>query len=140
MKEFLYKITSSTVAFLVLFSTLSFTVDKHYCGDRLVEVAIFSDVKGCGMVKDMEIDKETSDVISFSKTSCCKNESSFIEGNSIDQQAVQKLKLQQINFATALIVSFNNLTIETSHITSFSHYDPPIVDHEVIILYENFRI
>ena len=37
------------MAIVVLFSTMSFTVDMHYCGDNLVETAIFHKAKGCGM-------------------------------------------------------------------------------------------
>jgi len=35
------------MAFVVLFSTMSFTVNMHYCGDTLVETAIFKKAKGC---------------------------------------------------------------------------------------------
>ena len=49
MKQFFYKIMSLAMAFVVLFSTMSFTVNMHYCGDTLVETAIFHKAKGCGM-------------------------------------------------------------------------------------------
>nr|WP_311195967.1 hypothetical protein [Antarcticibacterium sp. 1MA-6-2] len=49
MKSILYKISSSLLASLVLLSTLSFTVNKHFCGDFLVDQAIFSAAETCGM-------------------------------------------------------------------------------------------
>ena len=41
MKQLLNKILSLSMAFVVLFSTMSLTVDMHYCGDTLVDTAIF---------------------------------------------------------------------------------------------------
>ena len=35
MKQILSKISYFTLALLVLFSTFSFTVDKHYCGEKV---------------------------------------------------------------------------------------------------------
>ena len=42
MREVFRKIASVSVALLVLFSTMSFSVDMHYCGDHLVDFS-FSD-------------------------------------------------------------------------------------------------
>jgi hypothetical protein len=136
MKELLHKISSILVAFLVLFSTLSFTVDRHYCGERLIDVAVFSEASGCGM----EIEKGNSDVLSFSKKSCCKNETSIVEGNSIDQQALQKLKLPQIHFLTAFLVSYDNFFVDTTQASSLYLYKPPIIHKDITLLFENFRI
>ena len=45
----LHKIFSLSMALLVLMSTVSVTIEKHFCGDHLVDVAIFSDAEKCGM-------------------------------------------------------------------------------------------
>ncbi|WP_455429473.1 HYC_CC_PP family protein, partial [Maribacter hydrothermalis] len=37
MKKFYHKILSVIMAFVVLLSTMSFTIDFHYCGDLLVD-------------------------------------------------------------------------------------------------------
>lgn len=41
MKKAFQHSISVAMAFLVLFSTFSFTVDKHFCGSFLVDKAIF---------------------------------------------------------------------------------------------------
>tara|TARA_R110002033_G_scaffold155892_1_gene192145 strand:+ start:131 stop:289 length:159 start_codon:yes stop_codon:yes gene_type:complete len=41
MNNNFYKIASFLMALLVLFSTFSFTVDKHFCGNTLVDTAVF---------------------------------------------------------------------------------------------------
>jgi len=40
------------MAFVVLFSTMSFTVNMHYCGDTLVETAIFHKAKAEVVLND----------------------------------------------------------------------------------------
>ena len=47
------------MAIVVLFSTMSFILNMHYCGDTLVEIALLSKAKGCGM--KIEMDKPSSE-------------------------------------------------------------------------------
>lgn len=37
------------MALLVFLSTLSFTIESHYCGDVLVDTSMFDAVDTCGM-------------------------------------------------------------------------------------------
>ena len=70
MKQFFHKISSILMAIVVLFSTMSFTVDMHYCGDSLVETAIFHKAEGCGM----EMQKPSDEGCSVAVKNCCSNE------------------------------------------------------------------
>ena len=54
MKRVSQKITSLIMAFVVLVSTMSFTYDLHFCGDILVDVALFAKADSCGMEKVLE--------------------------------------------------------------------------------------
>ena len=136
MKQLIHNFFSGLLAIIVLLSTLSFTVDSHYCGERLVDVAVFSEVRGCGM----EMENEMSDEVSFSKKPCCKNETSIVEGNSIDQQVLKNLKLQQIDFVTAFVVSYNNLFLDNTQTSLLYLYKPPLIHKDIILLFDNFRI
>ena len=70
-----HKTTSILLSILVLFSTLSLTVEKHFCGNTLVDIAIFSESKKCGMeMTEMKSESQTV------KKSCCKDEIDVIEG------------------------------------------------------------
>ena len=40
------------MAFIVLFSTMSFSVDMHYCGDHLVDFSFFEEADACLMKAD----------------------------------------------------------------------------------------
>jgi hypothetical protein len=77
MQQVFHKIVSVLMSFVVLFSTMSFTIDMHYCGDTLMDTAIFHKAKTCGM----EIQKTaTSSDCSKAKKDCCKEEQIFVEG------------------------------------------------------------
>ena len=66
IKKTIHKIFSVFLALVVLVSTVSFTIEKHFCGDVLIDIAMFSDVKKCSM-EDLEIELEK-----IKKKSCCK--------------------------------------------------------------------
>lgn len=48
MKQTFRKISSLLTAIVVFLSTMSFTIDMHYCGDILVDSAIFEKVGTAG--------------------------------------------------------------------------------------------
>ena len=70
MKFVFHKIASFLMAFVVLFSTMSFTIDMHYCGDTLVDTAIFQKAKACGM----EMQKPSNEGCAVTKKDCCNDE------------------------------------------------------------------
>src|SRR5690606_15745695 len=76
MKKFFLKITSFLLAFLVLLSTVSFTVEKHFCGSFLVDTALFSSADSCGM----EVKQDDGYLCTVTKTSCCSDETILIQG------------------------------------------------------------
>ena len=52
MKPLLHKTGATLLAFLLLFSTLSFSVNMHFCGRSLVDLRLFHQAEGCGMAMD----------------------------------------------------------------------------------------
>ena len=79
MKKALLKIVSAILAILVLFSTFSFTVEKHFCGDFLMDISFIGEVEKCEMDHSKEM-----------KNNCCKDEVLKVEGQDVLQQQVVK--------------------------------------------------
>lgn len=50
MKLFRNKISALITALMVLFSTGSFAVDMHFCGDTLVDLGFYHEDAKCGML------------------------------------------------------------------------------------------
>ncbi len=63
------------MALLLLLSTVSWTVDKHTCFGRVIDVAVFAKAKDCGMAAAMEIFENEA-----IENSCCDDESIIIQG------------------------------------------------------------
>lgn len=67
------------MAFTVLFSTFSFSVALHYCGDTLVATALFKNAETCGMEA-----LETTDTpgCNLLKKNCCTDENIHVAGQN----------------------------------------------------------
>ncbi|MEP0264905.1 hypothetical protein [Dokdonia sp.] len=136
MKTILHKITAITMACVVIFTTMSFTVDMHYCGDILVDVALFKDAKDCGM--GMAMAQSSSDM---KEMSCCHNEQIVIKGQDELKHSLQKISLEQQQFLVAFYDSYIHLfEISAPQAIPFDGYPPPDIVSDLTILHEQFLI
>lgn len=144
MKQLIHKIGSVVMAFIVLFSTFSFTISSHYCGDVLVDSSIFSSAEDCGMAMDHDDGCDTDEsekVCNTSDSMHCLNVEKSVEGNTIEQQALDFSELPKVHFALAFVAAYQSLWIEEipKNLVA-NYYSPPWVTEDVTILFENFRI
>ena len=134
MKSLLsHRIFSIALSFLVLFSTFSLTVEKHFCGNRLVDVAVFSDVKGCGM----EVAPE-----SMTSNSCCKDIVDVIEGqDELTLVSFDDLEFETQLFVSTYIYSFSKLFESLpKQIIPHKDYSPPNIVKDIQLLDDVFII
>lgn len=128
---------SFIMAFVVLFSTMSFTIDMHYCGDTLVETAIFQKAKGCGM----EMESPSTDGCSIMKKNCCSDEQILIDGQDELQLSVDKISFEQEVFIASFYYTFINLFEGLEdQVTPFKYYSPPLVVKDIQVLDEVYLI
>ena len=134
MKKAFIKITSLLLVLLVLFSTFSFTVETHYCGDFLMDISFTGHADDCGMKMEKK---------SFSKKkNCCKDEVITAEGQDELQQFNElKLDFDKQQFVTAFLVSYQDLFVEkTSKNTFYKDFSPPDIPKDYQVLYQSFLI
>ena len=125
------------MAFVVLFSTMSFTVDMHYCGGTLMDTAIFQKAETCGM--DME--KSLSEGCSVTKKSCCSDEQLIVDGQNELQLAVNKISFEQQVFIASFVYSYSNLfEVVYKNVSSFEEYEIPLVVKQIFKLDETYLI
>ena len=67
MNTTLRKISTTLLSLLVLFSSMSFTIDEHYCGTNLMDVSYFGDADNCGS-EELTMNSRTSSV---KQNNCC---------------------------------------------------------------------
>lgn len=125
------------MAFVVLFSTMSFTMNMHYCGDTLMDTAIFQKVKTCGM--DME--NPLSEGCSVTKKNCCNDEQLVLDGQDDLQFHVEKISFEQQLFIASFIYTYINRFEDVNKKTSsFEQYKPPLVIRQIFKLDETYLI
>jgi len=134
MKQLYIKIASFLLAFLLLFSTFSFTVEKHYCGDVLVNVSFTGQTECCAMNMDV--------ITSIKKKNCCKKEIQKIEGqDQLQFNKIEKITGSKQLYVTAFLVSYNDLSNKNKPKNYFykDFFTPDIwLDYQV--LYQTFLI
>ncbi|MDT0674983.1 HYC_CC_PP family protein [Autumnicola musiva] len=133
MKKAFQNSISVLMALVVMFSTMSFTVDKHFCGSVLVDSAILSKAETCGM--------ETSSSEDQLKDSCCSNEKIAVEGQDELKNALQSFDLDQQLFFTVFSYTYINLFESLpQQVVPFKDYIPPLLVKDIPVLHETFLI
>jgi hypothetical protein len=89
LKSILTKILIFFSTTLVLFSSVSFTVEKHLCGGSVYSESFFGNPEKCGM--EAECCMAKNDNTSFSKKTCCKDEIQLINGSIFKNESTLKL-------------------------------------------------
>ncbi|MEN8890082.1 MAG: hypothetical protein ABF239_01980 [Wenyingzhuangia sp.] len=135
MKQVFHKIMSLAMAFVVLFSTMSFTFNMHYCGDTLVETAIFHKAKGCGM----EMEKPSTDGCSITKKNCCDDEQLVVDGQ--DDLQFDKISYDQQLLIASFVYSYISLFEGLDkNVSSYEEYKPPLVVRQLYKIDETYLI
>lgn len=132
MKQFLTKISSFALAFLVLFSTFSFTVDTHYCGDFLIDISFTGETDACGM--DMEKVSKKKD--------CCKDEVHQIEGqDELQTNKIESITFENQQFLATFLISYKDLFVEIdTENNCYKDFSPPDISFDYQISYQSFLI
>lgn len=136
IKDIFHKVFSVSLALIVLVSTMSFTIEKHFCGNILVETAVFSEVAGCGM------DMTKFQTAENDKNSCCKNEVEAVKGqDNLKITSFDDLKFHHQLFLTSYVYSYVNLFEGLSHqIIPHKNYSPPNLVADIQVLDQVFII
>ncbi|WP_035695588.1 HYC_CC_PP family protein [Christiangramia portivictoriae] len=121
MNKAFQHIVSLSMAFMVLLSTMSFTVDKHFCGSHLVDKAVFSKAKTCGM--QMSADAESH---------CCTNEKVSVEGQDELKISFDSFDFHEQLFITTFSFAYLNLFESLpKQIIPFKDYSPPLLVSDI---------
>lgn len=119
------------MALLVLFSTMSFTVDKHFCGDFLVDQAVFSEAETCGMEHHPGMTEKGG----------CSDDSVSVEGQKNLKISFNDLDLDQQVFLFTFTHSYSNLFEEPlKRPVPYLNYTPPLLVYDIQLLDETFLI
>lgn len=141
MKEMAIKTGTFVMALLVLFSTLSFNVNKHYCAGEIASVSYFLHSDGCGMEEEETFCDQDLESDHVEKKSCCSTETDFVNGSDFLQKEIK---------TPSYISSFElfNFPLEEYTFTEgkfkekpqLKLYSPPLLKIDKVVLYETYLI
>lgn len=145
MKQSLtYKVTAVFLSVLVLFSSLSFSIEKHFCEGEMQSSFFDNAADLCDMqaheCNSVEVAEPCCNS-SIEKTDCCIDTSEFIEGISIEQRAQieQNLSLHPIIFLISDFFTTNTGT-EKEIISFYFLLKPILKSIDIGLLFQVFRI
>ena len=126
------------MAALVLLSTLSITIEKHYCADTLVDVAVFTEIESCCSSKT----SSKANTEGEEEEGCCNNEINLLVGqDELSLTKAQSLSPTQVLYAVALAYIFSGQNINTTEDKpDFKAYAPPDRAQDIQLLNEVFLI
>jgi hypothetical protein len=109
----------------------------HFCGDTLVETAVFHKAKGCGM----EMQKPSTKDCEMTKKNCCKDEQLVVHGQDELQLSVHKITFNQQLFIVSFVHTYYTLFEGLDkNIFSYSVYKSPLVIRQLYKLDETYLI
>jgi hypothetical protein len=137
MRQISHKILATVMAFVVLFSTMSFTVDMHFCGDTLVATSMFQKAMGCGM----KMEKPAAEGCAIVKSNCCKDKQMIIDGQDEMQLSTATISFEQQVFITSFVHTYVHLFegVATA-VTAYQAYREPLVSRQLYKLAETYLI
>ncbi len=143
MKDFFRTITAVSLACLLLLSTMSFAINKHFCGDHLVSTSVILKAETCGMDSDSYRKQipTTKKGCSVMKKNCCKDVIELVKGQDDLKLDFSNFSFQQQVFITSFVITYSNLFegLDTQ-IVPFKEYSPPLVVKDIQLLDQVFLI
>lgn len=127
------KTFSVLLSLIILLSSLNFSLSAHYCGQTIVDVALFGEAEACSMAAEMNNDSEEP---------CCSDRQIIIEGEdylsskSFEKQEVEKIDILLSEFHFPL-----ELLLEEEKTHSFLvHYTPPLIEQDITLAVQSFLL
>jgi hypothetical protein len=140
VKSFFSKIISFFLAALILLSTSSFTVDMHFCCNKLVDMSLIGKAKVCAEKVQKKKDP-TKQCTTLQEKDCCSNQSFVKTGDDTIKKANTQLEAETIIFLNTFFYVYVNLFEGLEkNIVPFKQYRPPLLSKDIQILHETYLI
>ncbi|MEM6685139.1 MAG: hypothetical protein AAF617_05025 [Bacteroidota bacterium] len=136
MRKFLKHTCCILLAFLVLGSTFSFTINEHICSGVKMSMSIGFEADTCGM----EEKTTPSDQTTLQQVPCCSDISTLIQGQD-ELPTQQNADINTQTFLQAYVYSYIFILEATdTEKTVYTPYVPPPLIRDIQLLDETFLI
>lgn len=135
------KILASFLSFTLLFSTVSFAVEKHECGGKITDIAVFRDSEKCSPIMEMEgSETHSHKPLSYNKQTCCKDLTQIVQSTIVVEKTSKNTVIQVIEFVKPFEISIKLFEGLEENIIPFRDYTPPLIVTNISILHQTFLI
>ncbi len=150
--SFTYRSIALTLAFLMFFTSVGFTVDMHYCQGELKTFKLFGKAKTCHEMEQGKkacphhkkmLEASGEKEISQIGKDCCSNQTLYVQMD--EEQQHQAEKVLEANpslhyFAIAFVESFLKETLVETAKPSDRHYQTPLIPRDIYVLLETYLL
>ncbi len=138
MKTIIQKSVAVLMVVLVLFSTLSLTINMHFCGDNLIDFALFQSADTCEMdTTNTQNDCDGNQMAN----SCCSDEIIHLEGQDAIKSSFDKSINQQEDVVVFFFLTyFNIFEVKVEKTIPYLNYKPPLLTGDKQALHQTFLI
>ena len=137
MEKIIKKITASILSFIVLFSSMSFAIDEHICGDQVMDVSYFGNADNCGM-EEVKINSNNS---VLKGNNCCLDQITLFQSSLFNIEKptnLHNLELQFLSWNSSLYVGFHIIT--SFKLEYYKDFSPPDINNDFQVLHQVFLI
>lgn len=139
MKKVSIKIVASFLSLILVFSTVSFAVEKHECGGKITDVAVFGNPDKCS--PDMEKMASThAKKLGFNKQTCCKDLSQIVQSSIVVEKTTKNYEIQSVEYITPTIIYVNTFEGLQENIVPLQYYIPQKIITDIPVLHQSFLI
>ena len=136
----------------MLFASMGFLVDMHYCQGQLKSISFLGKAKSChdlgeGMKdcphhkKMLEAKDSAGD--SLSEKGCCSSETIYYHLDKDQKHQVENTVLANAslqNFVIAFVEVFLSSSVTQTENPIYAHYKPPLIPRDIYVLLETFLL
>jgi hypothetical protein len=138
----------------VLFASVGWTIDLHYCQGQFRTFNVFGKATSCHEIaqkmksghckkKLMTCHKSGGVEMAHEEQGCCSNKT--IQLNDLDElifagESAVKSHLELKYTSSALTISLSSDHTEQVNQPKYLNYKPPLIDRDVLVCYQVFRI
>ncbi|MCM4156639.1 hypothetical protein [Gramella sp. AN32] len=137
-KVFFLRILSIFLSLGVLFATMSFSVNTHYCCNELVATSFFIKAKNC----NYKIPDKRPKICVINEAACCQDKFIAKTGREDLKKVDYIVNLYPFALSNTSIYPYNIDLFEglQQKNAQFIHYSPPLISKDILILHETFLI
>ena len=148
-----YKISAFLLAFLMLSSSVGFSLDLHYCQGNFKNLAFFKQAETCHDLakkassehcKKMQKPCHKKDITKSGvecENSCCSHNTILIEADTdLFSAKIIKTDFLSTDFIVAFVYSFITNYSSAEYANKYILYKPPLPDKDLSVLYQSFLI